>query len=236
MTYATDAGFHVVENFVSNDSVADANVGDKNWEIEIISAGADTLSYGTEQGESYLRMTGAGGGAADGSVLSLADDSVSVNQYGGFIKCRFRIPSITGNVLAGNLGRIGLTDVVTTAEPVVGIWFDWTTAGVLSFDSASANGDVSTAFSAPSLTSNTTLVLGTTYDVEMRWSGNNGNTDPGPDTLHCWINGELAGSQVGTVLLDGAETMEPKIAHWTDGATTLELDVFSFEAKSNLAR
>ncbi len=227
-----DYGYHIVEHFNSNDSVADANVGDLNWEIDIISSGAETLSYGTAQGETYLRATGAGGGAADGSVLSLADDSVSAGPNGGYVRVRYRIPNVDANTIANNLGRFGLTDVVTTGEPVVGLSFEFTTAGVLEFDSASANGDVNTPFSASKLTSSTTHVLGTTNNVELVWSGNNGNTDAGPDTLACYINGQLAGIQRGTVLLDGSETMEPTIAHWTDGTTTLELDVFGFEAAS----
>jgi hypothetical protein len=231
-----DYGYHIVEHFNSNDSVADANVGDKGWEIDIISSGAETLSYGTQAGETYLRATGAGGGSADGSVLSLADNSVSAGPNGGFIRVRYRIPNISGNTIANNLGRFGLNDVVTTGEPVVGIWFEFNTSGVMSFDSASANGDVTTAFDASKLTSSTTHVLGTTNNVELVWSGNNGNAAPGPDTLVCYIGGQLAGVQSGTVLLDGDETFEPKMAIWTDGATTLETDVFGFEAASFLAK
>ncbi|KKN73794.1 hypothetical protein LCGC14_0397420 [marine sediment metagenome] len=231
-----DYGYHIVENFNSNDSVADANVGDMNWEIDIISAGAETLSYGTQAGETYLRATGAGGGAADGSVLSLADDSCSAGPNGGYFRFRYRIPNISANTIANNLGRFGLNDVVTTAEPVVGMNFEFDTNGVMSFDSMSANGDVTTSFSASKLTSSTTHVLGTTNNVELIWSGNNGNAAPGPDTLVCYINGQLAGRQVGTVLLDGDETFEPKMAIWTDGSTTLETDVFGFEAASFLAK
>ena len=164
-------------------------------------------------------------------MLSLSDDSVSVNQYGGYLRTRVRIPDIASNTLADNNFMIGITDVVTTGTPVVGLWLSCV-AGVMTFESASANGDVSTAFNAPSLTSGTTLVKGTIYDMELRWSGNNGNADPGPSRLACYVNGELAGLQNGTVLLDSAETMEPKIAHWTTAADTLELDVFGFEAGS----
>jgi len=225
-----DYGWYFEEHFVGTDSVADAEVGQLGWEIDIISGGADTLSYETDEGATFLRFTG-GGGDDDGSVLSLSDDSISLNQYGGFCRTRVRIPDIASNTLADNNFMIGLTDVVTTGEPVVGVWFGCV-AGVMSFYAHSANGDVTTAFSAPSLTSNTTLVKGTIYDLELRWSGNNSNADPGPDTLVCYVNGELAGKQDGTVLLDSAETMEPKMAHWTTAADTLELDVFGFEAGS----
>jgi len=102
-------------------------------------------------------------------------------------------------------------------------------------DCASANGDVNVAASASKLTSSTTLVLGTTYDMVVKWSGNNGNTDPGPDTAQLWINGQFAAELAGTCLLDGIETFEPAIIHWCDtgGASTLELDVFYYEAFSN---
>jgi len=230
-----DYGWKVEEHFLANTGVTDANVGTNQWDIDILSSGADTLSYETADGETFLRMTGGGSGAADGSALSLGADTVTVNQDGGYIKTRVRIPNITGNTIANNLFRIGLTDVRTSGEPVVGLWFDCA-AGVMSFDSASANGDVSTAFAASKLTSNTTLVLGTIYNLELRWSGNNSNANPGPDTLECFVNGQLAGKQDGTVLLDGAETMEPSIVHWTDASATLELDVFGFEAASFLTK
>jgi len=230
-----DYGCYIEEHFNSNNSVADTEVGSYNWDIDILSSGADTLSYETDEGESFLRFTGGGSGAGDGTSLALEPDSVSVNQYGGYIRTRVRIPDIASNTLANNLFRIGFTDVVSSGEPVVGLWIDCA-AGVMSFDSASANGDVSTAFSAPSLTSNTTLVIGTIYNIELVWSGNNSNADPGPDTLVCYINGELAGKQDGTVLLDSAETMEPTIVHWTDASATLELDVFGFEAATYLLK
>jgi len=232
-----DYGWYVIEHFSSNTSITDGAVGDKLWDIDAISGGADTLTIEGAAGETFLRMTGGGAGDGDGTALGLSVDDWTVNQYGGFMRTRVRIPDITGNAIAANNFRIGFSDVRDSSEPVVGMWIDCD-GGVISFDSASANGDVSTAASASKLTSSTTLVLGTTYDMELKWSGNNGNANPGPDTLELWIGGQLAGKQAGTVLLDGAETFEPTITHWCDtgGASTLELDVFGFEAGSYRAK
>ncbi len=229
-----DYGYYVVEHFQANEGVADVEVGSNQWDITIIDSGADTLTYETDQGESFLRFTG-GGGDNDGSVLSLDEDSVSVNQYGGFCKFRIRIPDITSNTIADNNFNIGITDVITTGEPVVGLWVGCL-AGVMSLYSHSANGDVTTAFSASKLTSNTTLVKGTIYNIEIRWSGNNGNSDPGPDTVVAFINGQEAARQNGSVLLDGAETMEAKITKWTTAADSLELDVFGYELASFIGK
>ena len=230
-----DFGWSVYENFLTNDSVTDAAVGKELWEIDAISAGADTLTYETADGETFLRMTGGGAGDGDGTALSLADDKVSFGGAGGFLNFRVRVPDITGNAIAANNFRIGFTDVRDSSEPVVGIWVDCD-GGVLSIDCASANGDVTQAVSASKLTSSTTLVLGTTYDMQLLWSGENANG--GPDTLRLYINGQLGAELDGTCLIGSSETCEPTITHWCDtgGASTLELDVFGYEAYSNVAK
>jgi len=234
-----DCGYYLFEDFLTNDSVADAAVGKNRWEIDAISSGADTLSYETAGGETLLRMTGGGAGDGDGTALSLKDDSVTVSNAGGYFRTRVRIPNIAGNALAGNNFRIGLTDVVTSSEPAVGIWIDCD-AGVLSLDCASANGDLTEPVSIGDtsvLTSGTTMILGTTYNMEVVWHGNNGNADPGPDTVELFVNG-IPAAKIENALIDSAETMDPKITHWGDtgGASTLELDVFGYELKSHLAR
>lgn len=232
-----DVGYAVYEDFLTNDSITDANVGKNLWEIDAISGGADTLSYETASGETFLRFTGGGAGDGDGTALSLADDKVSLGPNGGYFKFRARVPDITGNAIAANNFRIGFSDVRDSSEPVVGLWVDCD-GGVISFDAASANGDLNAAASNPALTSNTTLVLGTTYNFEVRWSGNNGNaTAAGPSKAQLFINGHLS-AEIDNVLIDGSETMEPTITHWADtgGASTLELDVFGFEAKSFISK
>jgi len=234
---ASDVGYHINEDFATNDAITDGLVGNRSWEIAAISGGADTLTYETAQGETFLRMTGGGAGDGDGTALSLAADKYSFSQYGGEIRFGVRIPNITGNTIASNNFRIGFADVVTSGEPVVGLWADCN-GGVMEFDCASANGDVNAAVSASKLTSSTTLVIGTTYDMVIKWSGNNGNTDPGPASAQLLIDGQLGAEFNGNVLLDGAETLEPVIIHWADtgGASTLELDVFYYEAFSFRAK
>ena len=86
------------------------------------------------------------------------------------------------------------------------------------------------------LTSGTTLILGTTYDGIIKWSGDNGNTDNGPDTATLTLNGHQVAEFKGTVLLDGAETLEPIIIHNSLATDTLEMDCFYYEAFSNRAK
>jgi len=235
--HAADVGWSVWEDFLTNDAITDGLIGKMSWELVAISGGADTLTYETAAGETFMRMTGGGAGDGDGTAVSLAADKVSFGPNGGELNFGVRVPNITGNAIAANNFRIGFADVVTSGEPVVGLWVDCD-GGVIELDCASANGDVNVAASASKLTSSTTLVLGTTYNMRLVWSGNNGNTDPGPSTAELYINGQLAAQLNGTCLLDGAETLEPVIIHWCDtgGASTLELDVFYYEAFSYRAK
>ena len=232
--HANDVGWSVWEDFLDNNSVADAEIGKMGWEIAILGGGAETLSFETAAGETHLRMTGAGGGTGDGSVLSLAADKVTLGPNGGYCRFGFRIPSITGNVVAGQNFKFGFSDVVTAGEPAVGLWID-VVSGVVEFDCASANGDINEVVTgAPTslLTSGTTAILGTTYDGEIKWWGNNGNTDPGPSHASLTLNGIQVAFFNGTVLLDGAETFEPLFIHNSLATDTLELDVFYYEAVS----
>ncbi len=235
--HANDVGWSVWEDFCDNASVADAEIGKMGWEITVLGGGAETLTFETAAGETFLRMTGAGGGTGDGSVLSLAPDKVSFGANGGFCRFGFRIPSISANVIAGQNCKFGFSDVVTAGEPVVGLWMDMV-AGVIEFDCASANGDVNVAASGPTsiLTSGTTAILGTTYDGEIRWWGNNGNADPGPSHASLTLNGHVVALFDGTVLLDGAETLEPLFIHNSLATDTLELDVFYYQAMSYRAK
>ncbi|RLC55769.1 MAG: hypothetical protein DRI30_07005 [Chloroflexi bacterium] len=231
-----DYGWTVWEDWCDNDSVADAEIGKMGWEIAILGGGAETLTFETAQGETFLRMTGAGGGTGDGSVLSLAADKVSLGQYGGECRFGFRIPDITGNTVTGNHFKFGFSDVITAGEPAVGLWMD-VVAGVVEFDAASANGDVNVVAAGPTslLTSGTTLIKGTTYDGIIRWSGNNGNADPGPSYASLTLNGHIV-AETSAVLIDGAETMEALFIHNTTATDTLELDCFYYEAFSYRAK
>jgi len=234
---AADYGYHINEDWMTNDAITDGLVGNRSWEIAALGGGAETLSYETYKGETFLRMTGAGGGTGDGSVLSLAADKTSFGPNGGECRFGFRIPDITGNTVAGNNFKFGFTDVVTAGEPAVGLWMD-VVAGVVEFDCASANGDVNVAASGPTslLTSGTTLIKGTTYDGIIRWSGDNGNTDNGPSYASLTLNGHVVAEFDGTVLLDGAETLEPIIIHNALATNTLEMDCFYYEAFSYRAK
>ena len=235
-----DVGFHIIEHFVGNDSVADAAISLYDWELDTI-GNASTTAFGTTQGETYLRDTTAGTADGDGESYSLGDNLLTVGAGGGFIAVRMRYPSVTGNQIAGNNARFGMTDVVTSGEPAVGLWIDLDGA-VLSYDSASANGDLNATptvdgGTAAGLTSATTLVYGTTYNLELRWQGSNTNADVGPSTVDGYVAGVWV-ARINNSLLDGAETVEAKIIHYQDsgGAATLELDVFGLEIVSFLAK
>ena len=72
--------------------------------------------------------------------------------------------------------------------------------------------------------------------MTIRWSGDNGNTDNGPDSAVLILNGNGVAEFKGTVLLDGAETLEPYIIHHSLATDTLEMDCFYYEAFSNRAK
>ena len=226
-------GASVWEDFVTNDSVTDAAVGKMLWEIVAISGGADTLSYEAADGLTFLRMTGTGAGAGDGTTLRLAADKWTFGPSGGYMRTAVRIPAITGNQVAAHDLKIGFGSVDDGTEPVVGAWFD-INGGVVECDVASANGDVNKAVSGhPDLTSGTTLVLGEWVELEIEWSGANSNADPGPAKWLFKLNGDVVAEFKGPdALLDGAETCEPFIVHVSDGTTTFEYDVLGFEAVS----
>lgn len=222
-------GTHIVEDFFSNDAVADGTLGQLGWELVTI-GNASTPSFLTAVKNGVLRLTTAGTADGDGEALRLFEDGVVFDGKGGWFRTRVRYPDITGNQLAGNNFRIGIDDSVTATSPTVGIWID-SDAGVLSLqvDSA-AGGDKADAVSGVStLTSGTTMVLGTWHDIEVVWEGE--NSLGGPKNVRMWVDGELA-AEVFNTLIDNDEEAEIKIAHWQDtgGGATLELDVDYFEA------
>ncbi len=236
--HANDVGWSVWEDFLTNDAITDGLIGKMSWELLALGGGAETLTYETAAGETFMRMTGAGGGTGDGTIISLAADKVTFGPNGGFCRFGFRIPSISANVVAGQNFKFGFSDVVTAGEPAVGLWMD-VVSGVVEFDCASANGDVNEVVSGQPtslLTSGTTLILGTTYDGEIKWWGNNGNADPGPDSASLTLNGRQVAFFNGTVLLDGAETLEPIFIHNSLATDTLELDIFYYQAMSYRAK
>jgi len=207
-------GTHTFDDFHSNLALTDGLLGSLDWNRTTI-ANASTPSF-IANPNGVMRLTTAGA-SADGEALHLVVDDVTLGGGDGIIiRCRVRLVT----TLTGNNFRIGLTDSVTVTEPVVGIWID-SDAGVLSFDVASANGDVSKAVTGVStLTSGTTMVLAQWYDIELRLSDT--NTNGGPETIQCYVDGEFGGEISAAAgdpsLLGSAETMEHKIVHWDDGA------------------
>jgi len=225
-TSAAD-GTHLKEDFLGNSAVADATLGTLGWEVVTI-ANASTLAFVAGQ-NGILRFTTAGTADGDGGMISTHPDGIVLSGSNQWFRGRFRYPTITGNALAGNNFRFGFSASVTATEPAVGVWID-SDAGVLSFDVASTNGDISAAAAGVStLTSGTTMVIDTWHDLEVQMDGTNANG--GPDRLRFFVDGELA-AEIGNVLLGSAETMEFGLVHWQDsgGADTLELDVDFVEA------
>jgi len=219
-------GTHIKDDFMSNSAVADASVGELRWEMTTI-GNASTPSYVAAQ-NGVLRVTTAGTANGDGEAFTLHPDHLVLAGSDQIVRTRVRYPSVAGNQLAGNNFRIGFSNSVTATEPSVGVWID-SDAGVLSFDTASTNGDRTKAVARIStLTSGTTMVLDTWHDLELRFSGVNANG--GPALVDLYVDDEHAG-QIDC-LLGAAETMECSIVHWQDsgGAATLELDIDYYEA------
>lgn len=219
-------GWHIKDDFLANESVADAAIGELDWEIITIgNASTYSLVAPTAAGEAgIVRITTAATADGDGSNLRLDEDDVVFGGNGGGIAFKFRYPDITGNVLAGNNFRIGINTSVTATAPTDGIWLD-SDAGVLTLEADSADhGDNSSAVTGVStLTSGTTAVKGTWHTVRIEWTGENGQG--GPRYVECWIDDEKGASVFAN--LDDDETAEPKITHWQDSGTSddLELDL-----------
>ena len=216
-------GFWLKDDFLSNDSVADAVVGELGWEIVLIAnASTYVLVTAAAAGEAgVLRQTTAIT-TGDGSNLRLDEDSFVFGPSGGGFAFKFRYPTLAGNALAGNNFRIGLNDSVTVTAPTVGIWIE-SDAGVLSLEADSADhGDASVALGGVStLTSGTTAVIDTWHVVRVEWTGANGQG--GPRYVEAYVDGELAGAVFAVI--DDDEEAEPKITHWNDSGATLEFDL-----------
>lgn len=219
---------HLHDDFYSNDSVADAAVGELNWEIVTIanaSTYANLVTTNVTDGKyGVLRSTTNGTADGDGSVLRLDEDVIVLGGNGGELRFSVRYPDITGNQLAGNDFRIGLQDSVTATEPTVGIWV-FGDAGVVSLQADSGDhGDNSVSASGvDTFTSGSTMVLGTWHDFLVRWHGT--NAQGGPKNVDLWVDGYFAGSTLCNI--DNDEEMELSICHYQNsgGAATLELDV-----------
>ena len=217
-------GTYIKDDFLSNSGVADATVGELGWEMTTI-ANASTPSFVAGQ-NGIMRVT-TQGTTGDGEAFTLHPDAIVLSGANQSVRFRVRYPDISGNLLAGNNFRIGFSTSVATTEPTVGVWVD-SDSGVIELDGASTNGDLNAAAAGVStLTSGTTMVLGTWHDFAIFMEGT--NTNGGPKTLKLFVDGELAAT-INNFLLGSAETMELSIVHWNDSGATLELDIDYIEA------
>lgn len=217
-------GTYLKDDFLTNSAVADATVGELNWEMTTIGNASTPTFVASQNG--IMRVTTAGTADGDGECFSLNPDGIVLAGTNQYVRARVRYPDITGNQLAGNNFRIGFVDVATAGEPAVGAWID-SDAGVLSIDVASTNGDRNAAAAggpSSSLTSGTTMVLGTWHDLVLELSETNANG--GPKVAKLFVDGKLHAT-IDNAVLGSAETMELAIIHWQDtgGAATLELDI-----------
>ncbi len=220
-------GTYLKDDFLTNSAVADATVGELGWEITAI-ANASTPSFVASQ-NGVLRVTTAAVADGDGSAFTLNPDGIVLSGTNQMFRARIRVPNIAGNAIASNEFRIGFGDSVTATDPTVGVWVR-STSGVLTLECASANGDISAAAAGVStLTSGTTVVLGTWHDIAVFMEGTNANG--GPDKVKLFVDGELAAT-VSNFLIGSAETVELGFVHWqTSGvAADLELDLDYIEA------
>lgn len=224
--------FYLCDDFVTNDAVADATVGQLDWEIVTI-GNASTLAYlvttNTVAGRpGILRDTTAATADGDGEAYRLDEDNIVLKGgNAGSFSAGFRIP--TGDTLAGNDFRIGLGDSVTATEPGVGI-FVLCDAGVMGLEADSADhGDNSAAFSHPSLTTNTTLALGDWIDVKVSWSGNNVRGGPKFVVAEASVNGSgyQRVAQINDCQIDDDEEMEFGFTHYQNsgGAANRIIDL-----------
>ena len=201
--------------------MADATVGELGWEMVTINNASTPTFVAGQNG--IMRITTAIT-TGDGEAFVLHPDAITLSGTNQFVRFRVRVPTITGNLLAGNNFRIGFSASVAVTEPAVGIWVD-SNAGVIEFDVASTNGDLNVACAGVStLTSGTTMVIDTWHDFAFFCEGVNANG--GPATVKFYVDGELAGT-ITRSLLASTETMEFGIVKWQDsgGAATLELDI-----------
>ncbi len=207
------SGLFVFDDFVANDSVADAAVGALDWEVVAIT-NAGTLALQTQAGlNNYgvLRHSTGTTADGDGAVLRTFTDGLLVAP-GTEIKFKARL--VTS--VAGNNFRIGLQDSVTATAPTVGIWFD-SNAGVVTCEADSADhGDNSQAVTGhANLTSGTTMTAGTWYDFEIKAAGNQSlNAQGGPSEVDFFLDG----THVAKVpcAIDDDEEVELSIVHWQD--------------------
>lgn len=218
-------GFYFCDDFLNNDSVADAAMGLGRWELVTI-GNASTLATQTGHPGGVLRITTAATADGDGEVIRLFTDALALGGAGGGFAIRFRhTTAITSDI------RFGWQDSVTAADPAVGL-FIMSDSGVMSLHSDSTNGDQDVAAAAGgTLTSGTTAVVDTWHYAEMVYEGANGNGGPRLATLY--VDGNPAGGVASLYpVIGSAETAELSLVHYqnTGGAAARIIDVDFLEA------
>ena len=215
-------GWYQCDDFIANDSVADAAVGELDWELVTI-GNASTLALQTGHAGGVLRLTTAATADGDGEVMRLFTDGLALGSGGGGFAIRFRYTTaITSDF------RFGWQDSVTATDPAVGL-FIMGDSGVMSLHSDSTNGDQDVAATAvTTLTSGTTAVVDTWHYAELVYTGANGNGGPQLATLY--IDGEAAASLYPVI--GSTETGELSFVHYqnTGGAAARIIDIDFLEA------
>ena len=212
-------GVHWVEEFLSNDSVADAALGNQRMEIGTL-GNAPTIANETATVGGAIKHTTSATADGDGGYMRTFTDGLVLSGGNGGFAFRVRLD----DQIATNNFRIGLEDSITTTDPTVGIWVECD-GGVIALEADSAgHGDVATAASGVStLTSGTTMVVATYHTFRVEWSGTNAQV--GPRFVELFIDNESAASCLCHI--DDDEEVEIKIIHWQDsgGALAVELDI-----------
>jgi hypothetical protein len=205
-------GLYLKDDFLTNDSAADAAVGELGWEIITI-GNASTFAYQTAKPFGVLRGTTAATADGDGTALRLFQDAL-VLKPGFEIGARVEYPV----ELASMNFRIGVDDSVTATRPTVGVTVE-SDAGVLSChtDSGDHDDESESVTGHPDLTSGTTIVVGEPIDILIRGSGR-ANAQGGPDEVDFWINSTHVAKVPCNI--DDDEEVEPKIAFWQDAGVT----------------
>jgi len=227
-------GVHFVENFFGNGVITTNNIGQNDMTLTNI-GGAGTQSYLTtivDDDPPFGGMRDLTRATADGdgsSIHMLAATGVFTNSVkGGGFACRFNYPDISGNVIAANNFYIGIHTSRTATAPTDGILIE-SLAGVMSLRVDTADGtDKKVAFSGGStLTSGTTAVIGVPHQLEVHWSGENGQG--GPLTVEAFCDNIPVANL--TTDIDNNEAATVSLNHWQNqgGAQSYELDYHWFE-------
>ncbi len=227
-------GVHFREEFFGNGVITTNNVGQNDWTFTAIGT-TGTFTYLTTildddppfGGIRHLTNSNADG---DGDALHmLAATAVFPNSVkGGGFACRFNYPDISQNVIAANNFYVGVHTSVSAVVPTDGILIE-SLGGVLSLrvDTADGNDKKKAFANGSTLTSGTTAVLGIPHQLEVHWSGENGQG--GPLTVEAFCDNVKVATT--TTDLDNNEAAVPAFVHWQDQGTgqTYELDLHWFE-------